>query len=277
MITTVHCQGLAMAAVLAAALPAAGAPATAGTAKGTLTIAGKTVPLAHAFVVAQPASMGRPGEDLRVILSDVPVTAAAVVDTFGLQTLARDGKLHAVEITVDADKNPIGGGVYAAALEQFGGFVSVAGVHTLRPDTWDGTTASGQASMAPYTLKDVSFEYSASFSSPVWRRPPPLSGEAARTSEPGRAIVALIKAARKGDRAAVRALLLPEVVKDLDASGPAVMEMLATMADPAISEITVEVVDADLAKARVTKRTGGSSESTGMAVKRVGGVWKISL
>jgi hypothetical protein len=268
--------GAAAALVLAAAL-SADAEAT-GSAKGTLTIAGKTIPLSHSFVLAQPASLGNTGEELRLILSDVPVSGTVAKEPFGLQTLAREGKLNAVEITVDAEKKPIGGGVYAAALSPFGGFVSVAGVHTLLPEAWDGKTASGKASMAPFTVKNVSFQYSASFSSPVWRQPPPLSGAAARNTEPGRAIVALITAARKGDRAAVRNLLLPEVVKDLDGpDGGAVMELLSTMADKAVSEITVEIVDADTAKGRVTKREGSSSESTGMTVKRVGGVWKISL
>jgi hypothetical protein len=268
----------AAALALAAALSVAGEAEATGSATGTLTIAGRTVPLTHAFVMAQPASFGGPGQELRVILSDGPVSATVARASFGLQTLARDGKLNAVEITVDAERKPISGGIYAGALAPFGGFVSISGVHKLVPELWDGKTASGQASMAPFTLKNVSFEYSARFSSPVWRQPPPLSGAAARNSEPGRAIVALIAAARKGDRTAVRNLLLPEVVKDLDGpSGAAVMELLSTMADKAVSEITVEIVDADTAKGRVTKREGSSSESTGMTVKRVGGVWKISL
>ena len=106
---------------------------------------------------------------------------------------------------------------------------------------------------------------------------PSLSGEAAKKSEPGRAVVALITAARKKDRSAVRALLLPDVIKDLDASPDAVMTLIATMADPTISELTIDMVDADQAKGRVTKREGSVSESTGMTIKRVDGVWKISL
>jgi hypothetical protein len=106
---------------------------------------------------------------------------------------------------------------------------------------------------------------------------PQLSGEAAKKSEPGKAVVALITAARAKDKAKVRALLLPEVQKDLDAAGPAVMEMIATMADATISEITIDMVGPDEAKGRVTKREGSASESTGMTIKRVGGAWKISL
>lgn len=107
---------------------------------------------------------------------------------------------------------------------------------------------------------------------------PQLSGEAAKKSEPGKAVVALIAAARAKDKAKVRSLLLPEVVKDLDGpDGPMVMEMIATMADEAISQITIDMVGADEAKGRVGKKSGSTSESTGMTIKRVGGAWKISL
>jgi hypothetical protein len=104
-----------------------------------------------------------------------------------------------------------------------------------------------------------------------------LTGEAARMSEPGKAVIALIKAARKGDRAAVRNLLLPDVVKDLESNPEMVLQLLSTMADETISEITIDIVDADSAKGRVGKTAGSTHESTGMTLKRVGGVWKISL
>lgn len=105
-----------------------------------------------------------------------------------------------------------------------------------------------------------------------------LTGAAARASEPGKAVVALLTAARKGDRAAVRKLLLPEVVKDLDASPEMVMEVLKDIGDETISEITIEIVDADMAKGRVGKQRSPSlHESTGMTLKRVDGTWKVSL
>ncbi len=106
---------------------------------------------------------------------------------------------------------------------------------------------------------------------------PQLPGEAAKKSEPGKAVVALITAARAKDKAKVRALLLPEAQKDLDALGPAVMEMIAGIADASISELTIDMVGADEAKGRVTKREGSSSESTGMTIKRVEGAWRVSL
>jgi hypothetical protein len=104
-----------------------------------------------------------------------------------------------------------------------------------------------------------------------------LTGEAARKSDPGKAVVAIIKAARKGDRAAVKSLLLPEVLKDLESNPEMVLQVLSTMADETISEITIDIIDADQAKGRVGKTVGSLHESTGMTLKRVGGVWKISL
>jgi len=108
-------------------------------------------------------------------------------------------------------------------------------------------------------------------------KPGALTGEAARRSPPGQAVVAAITAARKGDRAAVRKLLLPDVVKDLDDNPEFVLMVLSTMADEAISEITIEMEGADLASGRVTKRQGSTTESTGITIKRVDGGWKISL
>jgi hypothetical protein len=96
-------------------------------------------------------------------------------------------------------------------------------------------------------------------------------GRGGEEERAGKAVVAVITAARAKDKAKVRALLLPEVQKDLDAAGPAVMEMIATMADATISEITIDMVGPDEAKGRVTKREGSASESTGMTIKRVGG------
>jgi hypothetical protein len=78
-------------------------------------------------------------------------------------------------------------------------------------------------------------------------------------------------------KAAVRKLLLPEAQKDLDALEPAVMEMIAGIADATISEITIDMAGADEAKGRVTKRGSLGSESTGMAIKRVDGAWRVSL
>jgi len=108
-------------------------------------------------------------------------------------------------------------------------------------------------------------------------KPATLSGDAARKSEPGQAVVALFRAAHKGDHAEVRKWLLPDVVKDFDGDPNFVIGVLKDASDANVSELTIDMESATSAKGRVTVRQGSNSMSTGMTIKKVDGVWKISL
>src|SRR5690349_23732787 len=67
---------------------------------GTFVVGGSTVKLTSAYATIDRL-FSEPGkEHLRVVLSDVPVPAAAAADDFALQKLARDKKLHAVVLIV---------------------------------------------------------------------------------------------------------------------------------------------------------------------------------
>ena len=108
-------------------------------------------------------------------------------------------------------------------------------------------------------------------------KPATLSGDAARKSEPGQAVVALFRAAHKGDRAEVRKLLLPDVLKDFDGDPNFVIGVLKDASDANVSELTIDMESATAAKGRVTVRQGSNSMSTGMTIRKIDGVWKISL
>lgn len=108
-------------------------------------------------------------------------------------------------------------------------------------------------------------------------KPATLSGDAARKSEPGQAVVALFRAAHKGDRAEVRRLLLPDVLKDFDGDPNFVIGVLKDASDANVSELTIDMESPTSAKGRVTMRQGSNSMSTGMTIRKVDGLWKISL
>jgi hypothetical protein len=100
---------LAAASLLTAALsatPGHTAPAD-GTASGTLTVNGKTVQVAYAYARAVPGFFDKSTMDTLVIVSDVPLDATALSDDFARSDLAKAGKLHAFEITIDASGTPI--------------------------------------------------------------------------------------------------------------------------------------------------------------------------
>ncbi len=78
-----------------------------GTASGTLTVNGKVTQVAYAYARSVPGFFDKNTQDTQVILSDVPLDAAALSDDFARSDLAEAGKLHAFEITIDAAGTPI--------------------------------------------------------------------------------------------------------------------------------------------------------------------------
>lgn len=88
-------------------VPSAMADPADGTASGTLTVNGKTVPVAYAYARQVPGFFDKSTMDTQVIVSDVPLDAKALGDDFARIDLAKAGKLHAFEITIDASGTPI--------------------------------------------------------------------------------------------------------------------------------------------------------------------------
>ena len=82
-------------------------PAADGKAEGMLTVNGKTTKVAYAYARAVEGFFDKNTKDLEVILSDVPLDPKAPADQFVRIELAKAGKLHAFEITLDATGTPI--------------------------------------------------------------------------------------------------------------------------------------------------------------------------
>src|SRR5882672_5855552 len=78
-----------------------------GTAAGTLTVNGKTTKVAFAYARSVPGFFDKNTNDTQVIVSDVPLDAGALADEFVRIDLAKQGKLHAFEIVIDASGAPI--------------------------------------------------------------------------------------------------------------------------------------------------------------------------
>ncbi len=163
-------------AIVAAALVAlllAPVPSTAdgqpGTASGSLTLDAVTVPLTHAYASAQPGFFDKKTEDVRVLLSDVPLPDSALTDVFELIHLARDGKVHVVEVVIDAKGEPISGGLYA---KKFDGMVSAAGMHKFAQDRWERTLIAGRLWVdGSHEFMNVTWHYDAMFSASIPRLP----------------------------------------------------------------------------------------------------------
>lgn len=272
---------LFLAAGLAVSIAPPFAAQQAGTADGTYTVGGKTTKLTYAYATAKKGFFDEKKEDVLVILSDVALSQAALDDQFERMHMARDGKLHALELTINSDKQVTSGTLLHEAFAKFQGSVSATGMHQFDSKTFDGKTAAGKLSTSrPSDFQDIAFQYSSAFEAPIYRKPPPsMSGAAARDSAPAKAVLALYKAARAGDLAAVRKALTPESAKVLD--GPQAKEAMeflkATSPDPAAAEIESVDLKGDKAEVVVVVRSKDGKESSTMNAERVGGQWKVAL
>jgi uncharacterized membrane protein len=250
------------------------------TAFGKLTVADKTTPLKYAYARAAKSFFDKTKEDVLVILSDVPIPEEALKDEFARHHLAAEGKLHGVEVLLDAEKQAIGGGLLHEAWKEMSGYVSATGMHVFTPKTFDGKVAEGTlATRKPSEFMSRSFEYKATFSAPVWRRPRPTSsGPAAATSPQGKATVALLKAARSGKRAAMRKTMTAEAARGLD--GPRPKEMLEllkrTAPDPATARIDAIDVKGNTAEVTVVDESKDGSVTSTFRLVLEGGQWKVS-
>ena len=179
---------------IAAVFCAATAYAQPGTAAGGMTVDGRQFALRHAYASVQPGSFDPKAEDVRVLLTDVPLAETVRTDMSALIRLARGGQLHAIEVVLDANGEPMSGQIF---LEAFNGMVSVSGVHQFQPKTLDRTLVSGRMLMdGPRTFAGVTYHYDVTFSASIPRPPTAEETAAALRSPPAIAAAAHLKAIR---------------------------------------------------------------------------------
>ncbi len=246
-----------------------------GTATGTLTLNGATVQLTHAYASAQPGFFDKKAEDIRVLLSDVPLDDAQRADVFELIHLARDGKARIVEVVLNDEAEPISGAIFAPAFE---GMVSVTGMHRFDQPSVERSRISGRLSMeGPRTFQAVTFEYAATFSAPIPRPPTAEELAASLASPPALAATAYL--------AAIQSNRLPVFLNSLTASaaaayrgpeGPAAFAALRadTPSDSKVVGLTTPTPESTIATVSGT-RDGIVIEITlELAVER--GTWKVA-
>jgi hypothetical protein len=193
---------LATAAVLGAAVSLA---AQDSHVSGALTINGERTPVSFVYASARPGFFDKSIEDVRILLSDVALTAEERDDDFALIRRGRNNTAHIVEVVLDASGNPIAGALYAPV---FNGMLSATGMHVFQRTRFDREGVAGRLSTSPpREIGGVTWGYDAEFTVSVSR--PPTAAERAATahSPAGEAGGRYVGALLRGDLAALRQLL----------------------------------------------------------------------
>jgi hypothetical protein len=192
---------IAAAAVL---LCAAAAHAQPENATGAITVNGRPFSLRHAYASVQPGSLDKSTEDVRLLLTDVPVAEPQRGDVFALARLARSGKMRGIEVVIDANGEPLSGFLF---LDAFDGMVSASGMHRFERKVLERLLIAGRVfTDGPRTFSGVTWEYDVTFSSAIPRAPTAEEKTALLKGPPALAAAAHLAAVQKGFEAFVATL-----------------------------------------------------------------------
>ncbi len=268
----------ALAAFALLATPAA--LAADGKAEGTITVNGKTTKLAHAYARAVKGFFDKTKEDVVVVLSDVPLEGKALEDEFERIHMADAGKLHAFEITIDADGKPISTAFRDAGFKK----ASPSGLSSedvFTKKTFDGKTVEGRYKSAKtHEFFGDTYAFDVSFKADVTRAPkavPPTAAEtAAAQKSPQAAVYAeYLKAVQKEDLGALRKVFTKEQAKHLDEPDAKKMVGFVKMMSATDVKVLKVVEKGDTAELTVTGKQDGKATNGVVHMAKEGGAWKV--
>jgi hypothetical protein len=149
-----------------------------GKVTGQMVVNGKTIKLTHVYASARPGRSDAKKVEIRVILSDVPISDEDLANSGNREALATAGKLHAMELLLGEDpmghpgKRTLYNDIYDAAFNGSQQPMRLQGLDTFETKTDDGKSIAGRHFMAsPHKFGDmgngVTFQDDVTFSAPV--------------------------------------------------------------------------------------------------------------
>jgi hypothetical protein len=161
-------------------------------ATGGMTVNGRELALRFVYASVQPGFFDKNTEDVRLLLTDVPVAEPLRGDVFALSRLARGGQLHGIEVVLDAKGEPMSGFLF---LDAFDGMVSAAGMHRFEQKALERSLIAGRLfTDGSRTFSGVTWAYDVTFSSAIARPPTAEETAAALKSPPALAATAHLAA-----------------------------------------------------------------------------------
>lgn len=265
------------AAVHHVALPAPPSAKESAGSLGTVTVNGKTFPLRHVYAIRGPAFSDEKQEEIKIVLSDTPITPAELEDDFAILKKGRSGKLHAVVARLDMEGHAGTGELYHSLLGELS--MALYGEHVFESKVFDKQRVAGRLHMPePRESSGATYTYDAKFDVAVQPHssliPPTAEGAAAAESGPGKVVVAFVKAANAKNYAALEPLLSEELIKEFASrDGAMALQMVYALMPP---ELTITSVTETGDTAVVKAEAGENKSALTFRTVRVNGVWKMA-
>ncbi len=142
--------------------------------------------------------------EIRIVLSDQPISDEAMEDDNGVVMLVQTNKLQAIDLSLTEDGQPSGGAILYQMMSRSLNEESFK----FKKKTFDNKTVAGKISMDGLT---------ATFSAPVQPETQPTAqGAAAANSEPGKVVAEYMRAMRANDVAALKLICQDSVMQRIE-------------------------------------------------------------
>ena len=245
------------------------------TASGNITLNGNKTEFKHAYTVVKPSLADNKLETI-LTLTDKPLSAKALSDSAARSSEMRSSNIQMLELTLDADKK-IRSVNFSVGTLKGGANTSdyKAEVSRFTPTAFVGRITSGgeQKEFKNTFGFDVRFD-----TAMIAPRLPDATGKAAWATPQGKAVAEFLRAARAGDKAALKRVMLAEQVKALDGPDAArFLEFMKLSPNPKTAEFDSLFIDGDSAKAMIVERSKDGAASSDYTVRLINGVWFVAM
>ena len=254
-----------------------------GTAQGTMTVGGKKTTLKYAVARNTPNHLDEGKTDIRVLVSNIPVTVEQFDNIGDMMELADSGKLTGIEVEITPEKKIISGQLYSPEFHLQGNQFSAVGMHEFKATTFTKTALAGKLSTThDSSFNKVPFSYSATFNAavkaPKAAAPAKLKGTPlpAGGGDIGKTYLAFAKSVAAGDMNALRNGASAERAAQMNTPDFKEMFPLIQAMEPKDIKVTGGAVDGDTATLTATGVTDGDKATGTITMVREGGKWKVS-
>lgn len=243
---------------------------------GTLTVDNKTTPLKFVYARKEPDFFDKKKEQMVIVLSDQAISLDDLEDDFGIINPAKAGKVHAIALTINAEKQVTSGQLFHELFEKFGSNVSVSGMHEFEPVTFTTDSIEGKAYVkGPQNTFEHQWQYEASFKASLIKPAPTGTPLPPGGGDPGKTYMAYYKGIMTGDLEALKKLVAPEDAKQLDEpDAKKMMEMVKTMT-PTNVKILGGVIDGKSATLEVEGVMEGTKTTGTVKMRLEGTQWRL--
>ena len=244
------------------------------TAQGSIAFNGNKAELRHAYTFVG-GSLADKKREMFLIVTDKPLSPKAVIDEFERMREASSNNVQMLELKFD-DGRQLNAVNFRVGAKTGGGNASSykVDIERLTETSFKGRVHSDGEQKA---FKDV-HSFDVRFDTIIAKVPKPdASGKSAWATPQGKALAEYLRAARAGDKAALKRMLVADRATLLDGPNAAeLIKFLKMSPDPKTAEFDSLTIDGDSAVAKLAERSKNGATSSDFTLRLVNGVWLVS-